>query len=485
MPETARSASSRLEPRLFVAALVLAAFAFQGTRGLWETDEGRYAECARAMTASGEWLLPRLQGLPHLTKPPGAYWFIAAGIEILGRNEWGARLFLGIAFAVGAWCVRVIGRGLLGDAAGARAGWCYLTMLYPFAAGNVITTDTFLAATVLGSIACIVASFRAARPGWWHAGAAVCLAAAMFVKGHAALLPWAAFVIGCDLARRTLCATRAPLTAGQTIRAYALFAAALAAGTAWYVWAAVHVPGAYEHFTGHELKGRFVSAGDHSPKSWWYYLLVILAASLPWWAGIVRGMRRLAFAGPGRVLVAWGGITFLVFELLPGKMFLYLLPCAAPLALWAAVGAKDEMSPWPIRPRMLAAWGVVLLTLKVGLGFHADPRDMRTLAGAVRGAGASEASPAVLLSGKDLHGLDFYLDGAVRRVTTIEVSTTRSDVTLERAVAARAVVGEPWILVIEDDPPEWTAVRRVLGDQFEVAARPKSYAVLRITPRRR
>ena len=36
--------------------------AFQGTRGMDNASEGRYAECARAMTASGDYITPTLNG---------------------------------------------------------------------------------------------------------------------------------------------------------------------------------------------------------------------------------------------------------------------------------------------------------------------------------------------------------------------------------------------------------------------------------------
>ncbi|HLF56618.1 MAG TPA: hypothetical protein VI942_07220, partial [Thermoanaerobaculia bacterium] len=45
----------------------------QGARGLFEPDEGRSVEIALAMLASGDWLVPRLHGLPYLDKPPLAY----------------------------------------------------------------------------------------------------------------------------------------------------------------------------------------------------------------------------------------------------------------------------------------------------------------------------------------------------------------------------------------------------------------------------
>jgi len=74
---------------LLLALLLTLAFAFQGTRAIWEPDEGRYTATALNMLDSGDWLVPTLDGeTPHLTKPPITYWAIAASVAAFGRNEW-------------------------------------------------------------------------------------------------------------------------------------------------------------------------------------------------------------------------------------------------------------------------------------------------------------------------------------------------------------------------------------------------------------
>ena len=45
---------------LWVLALsLLFGFAFQGSRGIWDADEGRYVNVALQMVDSGDWSLPR------------------------------------------------------------------------------------------------------------------------------------------------------------------------------------------------------------------------------------------------------------------------------------------------------------------------------------------------------------------------------------------------------------------------------------------
>jgi hypothetical protein len=68
-----------------------------GLMGLFEPTETRYAEIAREMRASGDYLVPRLNGIAHFHKPPLAYWLTAAGFAACGVNEWGARLPVALA----------------------------------------------------------------------------------------------------------------------------------------------------------------------------------------------------------------------------------------------------------------------------------------------------------------------------------------------------------------------------------------------------
>jgi len=127
-----------------VALLVVVAFAFQGTRAIFEPDEGRYTATAINMLESGDWLVPTLDGeRPHLTKPPMVYWAIAASIGAFGYNEWAARLPGALAF---------VGTGLLLFGLGRR--FCpsrpylpavtWALSLAPMAGANVVSTDVLL-----------------------------------------------------------------------------------------------------------------------------------------------------------------------------------------------------------------------------------------------------------------------------------------------------------------------------------------------------
>src|SRR5258708_13065966 len=80
--------------RLAIYALLAAIIYLPGLGrpALWEPDEGRYAEIAREMVVSGDYVTPRDDFELYFEKPPLVYWTNAASIKLFGVNEFAVRL---------------------------------------------------------------------------------------------------------------------------------------------------------------------------------------------------------------------------------------------------------------------------------------------------------------------------------------------------------------------------------------------------------
>src|SRR5712675_1940151 len=75
------------------ALLICALIWFAGLeyRGLFMPDEGRYADIAREMLNSNDWVTPRLNGIKYLEKPPLQYWATAgafAAFRLSSGTPW-------------------------------------------------------------------------------------------------------------------------------------------------------------------------------------------------------------------------------------------------------------------------------------------------------------------------------------------------------------------------------------------------------------
>jgi 4-amino-4-deoxy-L-arabinose transferase-like glycosyltransferase len=73
---------------LAAAANLIGSWAY----GLLDSNEGRYAAIAREMLARGDWIVPHLNGVPYLEKPPVLYWAMALSLRLFGDHEWAIRI---------------------------------------------------------------------------------------------------------------------------------------------------------------------------------------------------------------------------------------------------------------------------------------------------------------------------------------------------------------------------------------------------------
>ena len=84
----------------WVWLLVVSWFAFLwhlGSTGLVDETEPLFAEAARQMTVTGDWITPYYNGETRFDKPPLIYWLMAIAYKIIGVNEWAVRLPSAIA----------------------------------------------------------------------------------------------------------------------------------------------------------------------------------------------------------------------------------------------------------------------------------------------------------------------------------------------------------------------------------------------------
>ena len=205
------SQSQRIPYLLLAVVAAIVALSFQGTRGLWLSTESRYAECAREMLDSGRWLEPQLDGQPHWSKPPPTYWAISAGLALLGRNEWGARLYDAAALVAATLAVAALAGAMWDRKTAILAGLIYATSPFPVAAANSVSTDTLLTLwLLLAVLAYWKAVAAAAAPQEHHRGRSrlwiilmwACVGLGFATKGPPALLVPASIVVFHLIARR-------------------------------------------------------------------------------------------------------------------------------------------------------------------------------------------------------------------------------------------------------------------------------------------
>ncbi len=115
----------RLEPYgpvLLLGATAAFYLARLGAAGLYDPNEGMYAEIPREMLVLGDWLTPHFNFIRYFEKPPLLYWLTAICYQLFGISEFSSRLVTALAATGGVGVVYAIGRDLWGRRAGLISG---------------------------------------------------------------------------------------------------------------------------------------------------------------------------------------------------------------------------------------------------------------------------------------------------------------------------------------------------------------------------
>jgi 4-amino-4-deoxy-L-arabinose transferase-like glycosyltransferase len=394
-----RALSSRPQPApsapralLWLIGLgLLLGFAFQGTRGLWGPDEGRYVDAALQMLDTGDYLTPGYSpDEVNFSKPPTTYWVIAAAIKLGGRNVWAARTPYALAFLLTLLALYGMGKRLIPEKPW-LPGLVYALCAFPFVTSNIISTDVFLTlCEAIAMLGFVLAAFGSQpRPARRH----VLLmwlgwGLAFLTKGPPGLLPLLAiipFIVGRDgwhgLARFFI-------PSGLI-----LF---LAIGASWYVIVMLRNPWLPHYFLQQEVYNRLFTGAQRRHAGAWGWALIYLPTlalgTLPWWLGMARGMRSAMSIQPWKTwrashaveyfLALWFLLPFAVFCVAQSRLPLYLLPLFLPLSLRVALELRPHIDLRTARHRAwVMIWVVALLTIKASVAyFMSPPNDDRRIA---------------------------------------------------------------------------------------------------------
>jgi 4-amino-4-deoxy-L-arabinose transferase-like glycosyltransferase len=119
-------------------------FATLPMRPLFNPDEGRYAEIPREMLAGGDWVIPHLNGLAYIEKPPLQYWATAAAFSVFGEGEFAARFYTACCALATVVVVWLLARTLWETAAAWRAAAVLSSMVLFVVLGQLLTLDMSL-----------------------------------------------------------------------------------------------------------------------------------------------------------------------------------------------------------------------------------------------------------------------------------------------------------------------------------------------------
>ena len=322
---------------------------------LQEPDEGRYAEIAREMVTTGDFVTPRLNGIRYFEKPALWFWAAAASIAALGATELAARLPSAIAAVLSGLVTWHMAR-IVGRRTALLAVLLLLTIPLFALMSRSAMVDMLLCLLVTAALAMAIAASRATGARRLLRGAACwgLLAGAFLCKGPVGLvLPLAALGAWIVLARDRGLLLALAMPTGPLL--FALVA------LPWYLLVEQRNPGFLHTFFVEQNLGRALAGNRFNrDRHTGYYLMVLVPALFPWvlWlpSGLwraVRGARAVA-AGRASLRDPDGVRAFMlcatvaplaVLTVAHSKLFYYLLPIVPPLAILMADGLPEQSPP--------------------------------------------------------------------------------------------------------------------------------------------
>jgi 4-amino-4-deoxy-L-arabinose transferase-like glycosyltransferase len=317
---------SLLLPGLITLAGLGLFFFRLGAPGLMDPDEGRYAEIAREMLLLQDWLMPHLNLVPYLEKPPLVYWLTSLSFAALGLTEGAARLPAALAALGGVYLAYGLGRALWGEGPGFWAAMVLATCGGYIVLARLLTLDmVFTLFLNLGIALGYLALSRERRHLWpW---AYLSLSLAVLVKGPVALV-----LVGLIWGLTALIRGRQALKDLVQPGSWALLAVVV---LPWFLYVTWRFPEFPRFFLWEHHVERYLDGVSYHAEPWWYFGPVLLGFLLPW-TGLVPWAlgRRAPLNSDDRIfLLIWAGAVLVFFSLSRGKLAPYILPALLPLAL--------------------------------------------------------------------------------------------------------------------------------------------------------
>lgn len=372
-------ASSR--PLRLTAYAILAALLYLaglGRPALWEPDEGRYAEIAREMVVSGDYITPRDDFELYFEKPPLVYWAEAGAIHVFGVNEFAVRLPAALFSVAEVVLTAALAEAMFDPLVGflAALALALSPLFYGFA--KFATLDPALALFLTEALG---AFFHAARSGSFvspPARRAMLLSAAMLALGTLAKGP-VALILGGAIALIWLATER---RLHQIVEMPLVWCAIIYAAIVvpWFMLVESRNPGFLSFFFIHEHLQRYLSSTEHG---WgpWFFIPIVIGGAWPWiffvplgWSAMRTGSSEQdppatsSRRSVANFLTVWFAVIFVFFSIPRSKLGSYILPALPPLAIFAGYGLTRLRAMEAVaRNRLLAVVMIASLFLAAGI----------------------------------------------------------------------------------------------------------------------
>lgn len=330
---------------------ILLAIIWFGTlnyRHLIPTDEGRYAEMAREMLVSGDWLTPRYNDYKYFEKPPLQIWATALAFKLFGLGEWQARLWSGLTSFMTILAIGITAGTLFGRRTGVIASLILASSPIWVLGGHFNSLDMGLSAFMsLSLFAMLLGQSSTKGSGietFWMLVCWANMGLAVLSKG----------LIGVALPGLVLIAYSITSFDWQIWKRLHLIKGLillLIVTAPWFIWISQVNPEFPNFFFIKEHFERFTTDQHQRVAPWFYFFPLLIVGFLPWLLQLPKSL-TLAFTErsnreetfkPLWMCLIWSVFIFAFFSKSQSKLPGYIIPIFPALAIMAAVALDKSL----------------------------------------------------------------------------------------------------------------------------------------------
>lgn len=342
-----------------------------GSTGLVDETEPLFAEAARQMVETGNWITPYFNGETRFDKPPLVYWLMAVGYQAIGTNEWAVRLpsaLSAIALVIfGCFTLRTFGSLHSREETSLKrqlwlSGWIGAAVMalnpQTLAWARIGVSDMLLSGCMGCALFCFFWGYvasegkRAWLPNRWYLAFYVLLSLAVLTKGPVGVvipsLTVLSFLIYIGQFWQVL--REMGVVVGGAIF--------LVLTVPWYVLVILENGRTYiDSFFGYHNVERFTEVVNGHGAPWYFYFAVVLVGFLPWSVYLPLAIARLEFwrrsawrrqprsTHLGLFALAWFASIFIFFTIAVTKLPSYTLPLIPAAAILVALFWGEILQP--------------------------------------------------------------------------------------------------------------------------------------------
>ncbi len=338
--------------------------------GIWSIpllthNEARRLVVLREMMTNSSWLIPTLNGVVYLEKPPLFYWSGAIfGLLSGGTSEWVLRLPSGLCAMGLVWMLFFGLKAHIGRWAALFGVLVLVTSSYFTAKARLAELELPLTFFVFSSLLLYFQNIKRASPYRLY-GAYATLGLAFLTKGPVALLFFVPPILCYGLMGRD----RNALKGLIDWRGWLLFSVI---AFPWFFYVDAKLRGApLLHVIKKEMSSKI--AGNQADP-FYFYLPLLIKNFAPWilvllWQPRAQ-FRKLFATEQGRFFGLAALIPLVVFSIFTFKRDKYILPMYPALAVWLGMVLADGMAQakrrWRHTPAALTAFSAALIAVVFG-----------------------------------------------------------------------------------------------------------------------